>query len=246
MSATMKSDSYTVKLTDRLDVAEGTMGFRFEKPAGFLFTPGQFVDLTLLHLSATDAAGDTRAFSIASAPDEATLLVATRMRDSAFKRELRGMPFGTEVQIEGPFGNLVLHADQTRAAVFLAGGIGITPFRSILVHAAKQKLPHRIVLFYSNRRPEDAPFFDELQTLQRENQRYTFVPTMTEPEKSSRPWQGETGYITAAMLSKHLVNVPSPVYYAVGPPGMVTGLRLALKEADIDDRDIRTEKFAGY
>jgi ferredoxin-NADP reductase len=246
MSLAMKSESYTVKLSDRQVVAEGTMAFRFGKPAGFQFTPGQFVDLTLLHPSATDAAGDTRAFSIASAPEEETLIVATRMRETAFKRELRSMPLGTEVRMEGPSGNLVLHADQARAAVFLAGGIGITPFRSMLVHAATQRLLHRLVLFYSNRRPEDAPFFDELQALQGENPRFTFVPTVTEPEKSSRPWQGETGYITAAMLSKYLQNVPSPIYYAVGPPGMVTGLRTTLKEAGIDDRDIRTEKFAGY
>jgi ferredoxin-NADP reductase len=69
---------------------------------------------------------------------------------------------------------------------------------------------------------------------------------MTEPEKASRPWKGETGRITAALLSKHLVNVGSPIYYVVGPPGMVTGLRTMLKEAHIDDRDIRTEKFTGY
>lgn len=246
MSEAVKEGSYSVKLMDRQNVAEGTMAFRFQKPAGFLFTPGQFVDMTLLHPSATDAEGDTRAFSIASAPDEDTLTVATRMRDTAFKHELRSMAFGTEVRIEGPFGNLVLHADEARAAVLLAGGIGITPFRSMLVHAAKRKLLQRMVLFYSNRRAEDAPFFDELRDLQRENPRYTFVPTMTDPEKSAGPWRGETGYITAAMLTKYLASVPSPIYYVVGPPGMVTGLRKTLKDAGIDDRDVHIEKFAGY
>lgn len=106
------------------------------------------------------------------------------------------MPLGSTVRIEGPFGKLVLYADQTRPAVFVAGGIGITPFRSMLVHGAMQQSLHRMVLFYSNRRPEDAPFLDELQALQVTNPRYTFVGTMTEPEKPSRAWQGETGYIT--------------------------------------------------
>ncbi|MEB2337482.1 MAG: FAD-dependent oxidoreductase [Nitrospirales bacterium] len=156
------------------------------------------------------------------------------------------MPIGSTVRMEGPFGKLVLHTDQTRPAVFLSGGIGITPFRSMLVQAAMQQSSHRMILFYSNRRPEDAPFLDELQALQATNPRYTFVGTMTEPEKSSLVWQGETGYINAALLAKHLANVNKPIYYVVGPPGMVGALRTMLKEARIDDSDIRTEKFAGY
>jgi ferredoxin-NADP reductase len=246
MSPATHSDVYTVTLRDRQDVAEGTMAFRFEKPAHFVFTPGQFMELTLVDPPETDAEGNGRAFSIASAPHEDTLMVATRMRDTAFKRVLRNMPLGATVQMEGPFGNFVLHADPARPAVFLAGGIGITPFRSMIFHAATQKLPHRLFLFYSNRRPEDAPFLDELQTLQRDDPHYTFVGTMTAPEKSSRPWKGETGFISPAMLSKVLVNVSSPILYIVGPPGMVTGLRKTLKDAGFNEQDIRTEEFMGY
>ena len=91
------------------------------------------------------------------------------MRDTAFKRVLDIMPLSCAVKIEGPSGSLTLHNNVKRTAVFLAGGIGITPFRSIVFRAAKEKLPHRIFLFYSNRRPEDAPFLDELQALEREN-----------------------------------------------------------------------------
>lgn len=246
MSGAPNANTYKVKLVQRQTVAEGTMAFYFGMPAEFVFAPGQFVEMTLPHLVDTDPTQKTRAFSIASAPQGHTIMVATRLRDTAFKRELQRMPIGTAVQIEGPFGNLVLHADQARPAVFLAGGIGITPFRSMVVHAAMQRSPHRMVLFYSNRRPEDAPFLDELQALQQKNPHFVFVGTMTQPEKSSRAWKGETGYITAALLSKHLANIGSPIYYVVGPPGMVTALRTMLKEARIEDQDIRTEKFAGY
>ncbi len=246
MNETASEDGYAVTLTDRRLVAEGTMAFYFEKPAQFAFAPGQFVDLTLLQPSETDAAGNTRAFSIASAPQEPALMVATRLRDTAFKRELQRMPLGSTVRMEGPFGKLVLHADQTRPAVFLAGGIGITPFRSMVVEAALQQSPHRMVLFYSNRRPEDAPFLDELQALQSKNPHYRFVCSMTKPTASSRPWQWETGYLNAALLSKHLANIDKPIYYVVGPPGMVSALRTMLKEARIDDRDVRTEQFSGY
>jgi ferredoxin-NADP reductase len=246
MNDALNESGYTVTLTERRLVAEGTMAFYFKKPAQFLFTPGQFVDLTLLQPSETDAAGNTRAFSIASAPEEETVMVATRLRETAFKRELQRISLGTPVRMEGPFGKLTLHADQTRPAVFLAGGIGITPFRSMVVHAALQRSPQRLVLFYSNRRPEDAAFLDELQALQEKNPHYRFVGTMTEPETFSRVWQGERGYLNAVLLSKHLTSTESPIYYVVGPPGMVTGLRTMLKDARVDDADIRTETFAGY
>jgi ferredoxin-NADP reductase len=82
---------------------------------------------------------------------------------------LQAMPLGSAVRIEGPSGGLTLHNNVSRTAVLLAGGIGITPFRSIVARAAKESLFHRIILFYSNRRPEDAPFLDELQALEKVN-----------------------------------------------------------------------------
>jgi ferredoxin-NADP reductase len=133
-----------------------------------------------------------------------------------------------------------------RTAVFLAGGIGITPFRSIVFRAAKEKLPHRIFLFYSNRRPEDAPFLDELQALERENPNYKLIASMTEMSKSHRPWQGETGLIDKEMLARHLKGAISPIYYVAGPPEMVKGLKTMISEAGADDDDIRTEEFSGY
>src|SRR5437016_7962521 len=171
---------FLAKLEDRQEIAERTMAFRFEKPASFKFIPGQFIDITLQNPSETDSEGDTRGFSIASAPYEDFIMVATRLRDTAFKRVLRSIPLGAEVKIEGPFGNLRLHNDKLRAAVVLTGGIGITPFRSILLHAAKEKLPHRIFLFYANRRPEDAAFLAELQQLEMQNPNYKLIACIAE------------------------------------------------------------------
>jgi ferredoxin-NADP reductase len=235
-----------VKLQDRLEVAERTLAFGFEKPGAFTFKPGQYINLTLLDPPETDAEGNVRTFSIASAPGEQTLMVATRMRDSAFKRVAGRMPLGTEVRLEGPFGNLTLHADATRPAAFLAGGIGITPFRSIVVHAAKARLPHRLFLFYSNRRPEDAAFLNELQALERENPNYTFIGTMTAMERSQRPWLGETGHMNQTMLAPVLNGVARPIFYIAGPPRMVSGLHAMLNGAGVTDHDIRTESFTGY
>jgi len=234
------------KVKDRTEVAEGTMAFRFEKPPGWTFKPGQYLDMTLLDPPETDSEGNVRSFSIASAPHEETLMVATRMRDTAFKRVLKTMPFGTAVKIEGPSGDLVLQNDVTRTAVFLAGGIGITPFRSIVHWAAKETLPNRIVLFYSNRRPEDAPFLAELQALEGDNPKYQLIASMTEMEKSHRLWNGETGLIDQEMLVRYLKGAASPIYCIAGPPAMVKGLHEMLNKAGMNDDDIRAEEFAGY
>lgn len=246
MSSAASQTTYLVKLTDRRQVAERTMAFQFEKPEGFTFKAGQSIDMTLINPSETDGEGNGRAFSITSAPDEGMLLVATRMRDTAFKRVLGAMPIGSQVKIDGPFGNLVLHNNQARAAVFLAGGIGITPFRSILLRATRERLPHRLFCFYANRRPEDAPFLQELEALQRQNPNCTFVPTMTDMSRSDRSWQGETGHIDQTMLLKYLRSAASPIYYMAGPPRMVSAMRTLLSSMSVDDDDIRTEEFAGY
>jgi ferredoxin-NADP reductase len=246
MSTAAASPSFICNLKDRKEVAEGTMSFEFEKPSGWTFKAGQYLDMTLLDPPESDAEGNVRSFSIASAPHDETLLVATRMRDTAFKRVLKTMPFGTAVKIEGPSGDLILQNDSKRTAVFLAGGIGITPFRSIVHWAAKEKLPNHVFLFYSNRRPEDAPFLEELQHLERQNPKYKLVASMTEMEKSARPWNGETGLIDREMLGRHLKTAASPVYYVAGPPAMVKGLQEMLRKAGIKAGDIHAEEFAGY
>jgi ferredoxin-NADP reductase len=233
-------------LRSRQELADRTFAFQFDKPAGWTFKPGQSLDLTLMNPPETDAEGNTRAFSIASYPHEQNLTIATRMRDTAFKRVLANMAIGASVKIDGPFGNMTLHNNKARTAVILTGGIGITPFRSMALHAAKEKLPHQILLFYSNHRPEDAAFLEELLALQKENPNYELIPTMTAMARSHRNWQGETGPINKEMLARHARKVNSPVYYIAGPPGMVNGLRSMLNQSGVDDDDIRSEEFAGY
>jgi ferredoxin-NADP reductase len=246
MSKAAASAGFTCQLKHREEIAEGTMAFRFEKPSGWTFKPGQYLDMTLLDPSETDSEGNVRSFSIASAPHEETLMVATRMRDTAFKRVLRTMPLGTAVKIKKPSGDLILQKNSKRAAIFLAGGIGITPFRSIVHWAAKEKLPNRIVLFYSNRRPEDAPFLAELQRLEKDNPKYKLIASMTEMEKSHQTWNGETGLINHTMLARYTKDAGTPIYYIAGPPVMVKALHKMLNKAGMKKNDIRAEEFSGY
>ena len=237
---------YKSILTNREEIAEGTMAFYFDRPQGFEFKAGQSIDLTLIDPPETDFEGDTRVFSVASSPHDAHLMIATRMRDTAFKRVLRKMEIGTEVAIEGPVGSFTLHVNPAKPAVLLAGGIGITPFFSIVQHAAQGKLPHSLYLFYSNRRPEDAAFLAPLQGLEKQNPNFRFIPTMTETSKSQQEWVGERGFINQDTLVRHLSSLQGPIYYLAGPPEMVGAMRRILTAAGADEDDIRTEEFSGY
>lgn len=158
---------HKIRLKNRIQLAEGTMAFHFEKPEGFVYKAGQFADYSLIDPAETDAEGNIRGFSLASGPYENFLMFATRMRDTAFKRVLKRMEPGAELTFDGPYGSFTLLNNASIPAVFLTGGIGVTPARSIVLQAAHDKLPHKIFLFDSNNRPENAPFLDELAEVQK-------------------------------------------------------------------------------
>jgi ferredoxin-NADP reductase len=238
--------THKIKLKSRKEVAAGTMAFHFEKPVGFTFIAGQAGDFTLHHPPETDKEGNKRSFSLACAPYEDDLMIATRMRDTAFKRSLKSIPLGTELSLEAPWGELTLHKKHSIPAVFLTGGIGITAIRSMIFEATRTKLAQKLILFYSNRRPEDAVFLNDLTQAQKENSHFNFITTITEPEKSSQPWKGKTGPIDKAMLETLIDDLNIPIYYICGPPEMVAAMHKMLKDAGVKSPHIRTEDFSGY
>ncbi len=237
----------TLSLTARQQVAQGTMSFAFDLGGqSFPFKPGQYLNATLPNPLYQDDEGSTRSFSIASSPRDPFLMVATRMRGSAFKRSLAEMTLGIPVNINGPMGSFTLPQDSATPVVLVAGGIGITPFRSIVKHAAEQRLPHRLTLIYSNRTPEEAPFLDDLHGWETANPNFRFIPTMTKPDASKKSWPGRTGYIDAAFVRDALAGLGRFIAYVAGPPGLVQGVTKALVEAGVPEDNIRTEEFDGY
>src|SRR3989344_6271965 len=176
---------YKTKPIKKEEIAEGTMAFYFEKPDVFDFIAGQYITVSLINPPETDKEGNSRFFSLITAPYENCLGIATRIRDTAFKRILKNLPINSETMIAGPDGSFCLHKDAFRPAVFLIGGIGITPVFSILKNVTYEKLPHRLFLFYSNKRLEDAAFLEELRNLEKENNNFKLVATMTAP--TARP-----------------------------------------------------------
>lgn len=223
------------------------MVFAFERPAGFTFTAGQFITLVLPNPSHDDPKGNRRSFTIASPPQEsARLEIVSRLTESALKRSLCEAPQGTPFEILGPFGTFTLHSDSSVPAVCIAGGIGITPFRSIVRDALARRLPHEITLIYSNRNPEGAAFLEELQRLAREHPSLTFVPTMTQADSSRQPWEGERRRVDATFLSEHAGDLARPIFYVAGPPRLVAGVAQALLAAGVDPGRVLSDEFDGY
>jgi len=227
---------HEVTLAGREEVAEGTTAFRFEKPAGFEFKAGQSANFVLIEPPAEPNSA-RRTFSLASAPYENQLVVASRMREgSHFKRALKALPAGAKLKLVGPLGNMTLHEDPARAAVFIAGGIGITPFRSMLLQADHDGLEHRLYLAYSNRQREHAAFLDELQALERRNPRFRLLAPMTDAE----------GMLDEEKLRRFSGDAISPVYYLAGPPAMVRAMKAILARNGVAPDDVRSEEFFGY
>lgn len=239
-------DRYEARLVRREFVAEDTMALHFSKPSDYIYQPGQSLHMTLIDPPKTDGRGHTREFTIASAPHEPELMVAMRVRNSAFKDVLKDAPLGTPVSITEADGDLALHRDSSRPAVLVAGGIGVTPFLSIVRHAVREALQHSIHLFYSNWRPELAAFLPELEDLQQSNPHYRLIATMTEPETSAKPWSGERGVVRPELLRRHLNDLADPVYYLAGPPAMTLAMVEMLQDLGIDDDAIKSAEFYGY
>ena len=221
-------------LVGRDEVAFGTMAFRLSRPAGFEFKAGQSATVALTE-PPPQPNSTQRIFSLASAPFESELMVATRMRDaSAFKQALKALPIGSKLKLRGPRGVMTLHEDASRAAVFIAGGIGITPFMSMLRQAAHEGAARPLFLLYSNRRPQDAAFLSELQGMAPHGVR--LLARMTDAD----------GFVDEATLKRFATDAQAPVYYLAGPPAMVNAMKAVLRGAGVADADVRSEQFYGY
>jgi ferredoxin-NADP reductase len=237
---------YQMTLVDRQRIARDTMAFWFKaNGASFEFRAGQHADFVFTRPCMGSECDNSRTFSFASSPhDQEPVMIAMRMRKTAFKSALKAAALGTKFIVSRPRGSFTLHRDITRPAVFLAGGIGITPVRSILQWATQEHLPHKLYLFYSNREADDAAFIEEFESMIAQNRNFTLIPTVTGHRTIA--WSYEKGHINREMLTRYLLGLYGPVYYISGPSGMVTAMTNLLNASGISDDDIRTEEFGDY
>jgi ferredoxin-NADP reductase len=233
------------KIKEKREVAKGTLMVTFDLLGQEVdFEPGQYFWVTLVDPPYDDEKGPRRHITVVTSPNERGVLgLCTRLRDSAFKRSLEELPVGAEVDVEEPKGSFPLPEETDRPCVFVAGGIGITPFHCMLHYIAEEGLPHRVTLVYSNRDRESAAFLDELEELERDNPNLRVVLTMTEDPG----WDGESRRIGPDLLRDHLgEEMDSSMYLIAGPPPMVEGVSAALADAGVPEERIRSEGFSGY
>jgi len=236
-----------VTLVGKEQIASGTWSFTLGLAGQeFAFRAGQTIDLTFPNPPHTDDAGNKRTFSIASAPGWDRLLIATRVRGSAFKRSLVEAPEGTALELEGPFGSFTLPQKPT-SVVMLAGGIGVTPFRSMIEDVIYRGLKHSLLLVHSSRTPEDAPFLEEFQRWSGDGKGFSYLPTMTDLPHSQAAWNGERRRIGPEFLGELLPKLyGNPLFYAAGPERFVKAAVETLNGLNVDEERIRFEDFPGY
>lgn len=225
-------------------IAEQTLSFTIELEEPLGFRAGQSCDLILSSPPYDEAKGALRTFTIASPPaEEPRLTFATRQTGSAFKRSIADAATGLAVEVDGPWGDFLLHDDPARPAVFLAGGIGITPFRSMIADAIDRHLPHRLTLFYSSRTAATAAFLDEILGWERSQPNLRVIATITGDPPAA---VARSGRLTSELIAEHVEREGRPVYYAAGTEAFVAAMRAALESIGVAADDIRTDEFPGY
>jgi glycine betaine catabolism B len=220
--------------------------FRFTKGGYPEYKAGQFAFFPLEGVN-NDSKGPVRHFTIASSPTEDVLIISTRIRDSEYKQRLDSLQTGAKIKVSKPQGNFVLHDDHSIPAVFLSGGIGVTPFRSMIKYATDKKLPIKITMFDSNRNQQNILYKDEFDSWVTENGDLKIVYAVT--DEATEHWSGERGRIDKSMLERHLTReqIDSAIFYICGPPAMIKAMQDLLKnDFRIPDDRIKIEEFTGY
>jgi ferredoxin-NADP reductase len=230
-------------VAEKREVAQGTLLVLFAVDDYPDYRPGAYFWVELPDRGHADEKGLRRHISLVTSPTEAGVVgLATRLRDTAFKRTLAELEVGAEVEVEEPKGSFLLPDDTDADYVFVAGGIGITVFRSMLRYIADTGLPYRVTLVYSNRDRESAAFLDELEELERRIDGLRVVLTMTD----EAAWEGETRKLDADVLSDLVGELGSKTFLVAGPPPMAEAVAESLLAAGVRDERVRADKFSGY
>lgn len=233
-----------LKLKEKINIASNTMLFNFGKVDKFAFVPGQYLEWTLPHPK-MDSRGNRRYFSIASGLNE-DLKIAVRFHDkpSSYKQAMQNMNVGDEIVAASLAGDFVMPDNPSTPVVFMAGGIGIAPFRSIIEDATDKNLKINAVLMYSNRAYSEISFSDLFQRAIPNGVRTVY--TLTDPANVPQSWGREIGHFTPEMVKKYVPDYQNRVFYISGPAPMVQSTESMLKSIPIPGNKIITDFFPGY
>lgn len=231
-----------LKVSQKKQETENVFSLIFEKPNGFKFYSGQYLDI---ELPVDDKyGGNTRAFSISSSPTEDFLMVTPKKGISEFKKFMEKLNVGDTITTSHPVGTFTL--DESSPAIFIAGGIGITPFRSMVKYAVDQSLDTPITLFYSNS-DDNFLFKSQLDEWQKKLPNLTIHYVITSESGHLDKESFLKLYpILYTLYPKNYSPQASLIYYLAGPPEMVDDLAKILIDLGLDETDIRYDRFDGY
>lgn len=227
------------KVIDSRPLTPSAHMIRVERPDEFHYAPVQFCGLELT----TPFGVEEYPMSLASSPTQGFLEFGARLSDSTWKQAFAKLRTGDEVEIDGAYGHFVLDTD--RDAVFVAGGIGITPLKGMARYFADTDSPRRSVLVYSNRSREEIAYADELSEIADRYPRFRVIHTLTrEPAPSG--WSGRRGRIDRALLDEAAGNLTEPIYYLSGRGGLVSEVGGLLLRMGVPEERVKFEVFRGY
>ena len=233
-----------LQLKEKIIAAKDTVIFNFGKVEKFTFAPGQYMEWTLPHKH-VDSRGNRRYFSLASTPQE-DIQIAVRFYNpsSSYKKALANMQVGDKIIAASLEGSFVLPKDLSEPLVFVAGGVGIVPFRSMLTYIYEKNLKVNIVLLYANRQIEEIAYVDILTKVQANGVRTIY--TLTDAAHTPVNWQGETGYFTSDKIQQYIPDFDRRLFYISGPQPMVQSMQGTLEKLGVKGKSIRTDYFPGY
>lgn len=231
-------------LKEKILVAKDTILFNFDKVSNFAFEPGQYMEWTLPHTH-VDSRGNRRYFSIASAPGE-DLQIAVRFYNppSSYKHALASLKQGDTIIAASLEGSFVLPKDLSKPLVFVAGGVGIAPFRSMIKYIVDNKIQVNVVVLYANRLKEEIAFADLLA--QAEVFGIKTVYTLTDTQHIPQDWYGAKGYFTPELIANYIPDYGERIFYISGPQLLVERLEETLRSLGIGGSRIKTDYFPGY
>lgn len=239
-------------LVKKLSEAKGTTSFFWKTEKKVSYLPGQYFYYTLPKLDQVDSRGATRHFTISSSPTEGTnLRLTTRIREeSGFKKTLDNLKIGSIIEGEGPNGTYILDKEKKNPQVFLAGGIGITPYRSFIKYAFDNNFQTPFYVIYSNSTPEEIAFKKELESWEKQYSNLKITFTVSNPKESKEKWNGSTGRIDEALIRGQIENWKLKIgncnWWVSGPPPMVDAVEGVLEKMKISPSYLFSEKFSGY
>lgn len=234
-----------LQLKEKIQVAPDIYDFVFQPSRPLSFAAGQYMEWTLGHPEA-DNRGNRRFFTLASAPGEHELRIGVKFyqNSSSYKQAMLAMQPGSEIVASQLAGDFVLPTDPQQKCVLIAGGVGITPFRSMIQHLIDTRQRRPIVVLYSNRLTNEIVYQDVLERARAELGIKT-VYTVTDIHAIPPNWKGRVGRITPQIIQATVPDYKQCLFYLSGPPGMVDEFKVILQQMHVRSAQIKTDFFSG-